>query len=450
MKNQKVQLLVGIAVSAFFLYLTLRPVKFRDLWDAIRTFNWLWAVPFLVVTFISMYARAIRWHYLMKPTANLSSYRLYSPMMAGFAINSLLPARIGEFARAYILGIKEKLPFTSVFATIVVERIFDSLALLGMLLIVFATMKFDPTISESYNTVQNLSQVQARAAMAAVAVGLLLIGGILWYLLLGPGRMILRRRMLRSRAPESVPQWLQTSESGDLAAPSGIARVAVAALLCVPAVLLLWSATGKGFPATVTLGRVYDINAAMLEPFAHKVAKLLAVMMAGSLLLLFPATRSFIQRMIEKVPFAPRGIRLKINGLISSFAEGLASLKDVRSSIIILLLSAVVWLLIAWTFQILAYGFTGLRISFLQGIALTVISCIAIIIPAAPGYWGLMEIGIVFGLKVLGIEKNEGRAVAYALILHALQYFPITGVGLYYLWKERVSIGEISKGTQQK
>ncbi|MGI8907124.1 MAG: lysylphosphatidylglycerol synthase transmembrane domain-containing protein [Candidatus Sumerlaeaceae bacterium] len=345
MRNPKVQLIIGVLLSALFLYIAMREVKMAELWAAVRTFNWWWAIPFLAINFLSLWIRAWRWKYLMAPTAQLGTGRLFSPMMVGFAINSLLPARAGEFARAYVLGKKEKLPYTSVFATIVVERIFDSLTLLLLLAYVFATIQFDPSIEFKYKQV--------------------------------------------------------------------------------------------------------TISGESLKHMSANITKGFLVMLAAALLLLWPAARMRMQLWAENWPYAPRRFRVKIAAMIGTFAEGFASLKSGRIIAIVLVQSMLVWVTIAWSFQIMPYGIQGMKtMDITQATALVVISCIAIIIPAAPGYWGLMELGIVFGLKILGIESDPSRAIAYALLIHGLQYFPIVAVGLYFLWREQVTIGEISHRPQ--
>ena len=175
MKNPRIQLAFGIALSLVFLYLALRGVNPHLLWMAVSTFNWWWAVPFVGLTVLSMWLRAWRWHYLLSPTAQLSTARLFSPMMAGFAINGLLPARLGEFARAYVLGRKENLPFPRIFGTIVVERIFDTLTLLGLLAYVFSTLEIKADISYPYSTEGDISKLVV--AGAAVIMGAVLLAG---------------------------------------------------------------------------------------------------------------------------------------------------------------------------------------------------------------------------------------------------------------------------------
>ena len=65
-------------------------------------------------------------------------------------------------------------------------------------------------------------------------------------------------------------------------------------------------------------------------------------------------------------------------------------------------------------------------------------------IPCAPGYWGLYEIGVVTALALLEIQKDASVAFGYSLIIHFFQIVPIAIIGLYYLWKEGFSLAEIS------
>lgn len=413
MRNPKLQLVIGILISGLFMYLAMRGVRPADLRDAILSFNWLWAGPFLFLTFASLWVRAVRWKYLMKPAGEFTSKRLFYPMMAGFAINSLLPARVGEFARAYVLGKKEKLPFASVFATIVVERIFDSITLLILLAFVFGTLKMDASISYTYSSKGEVSY--------RILGGALAFGGIV--MLIAAGTLL--------------AAWKKRSRQvfRNMSILAGI--VAITLLAMVP-----WF---FGKPGMYSYGQDYEISGAGLKALSRKITYGCLVLVAGSFLLLWPTARDLIQRASEQVPYAPRAIRMKISGIIGKFADGLASLKSVRTVLIVFGLSVVVWLLVAWSMQIMPYGIPEMRaMTFTEATAILVISCIAILIPAAPGYWGLMEIGIIFGLTILHIETDRSRALAYSLLVHGLQYFPIVAVGLYCLWKEQVSLGEIS------
>jgi len=110
MKNTKVQFVIGLVLTVFFLYIAFRNVSFADLLDSLRKFNWWIAIPYLIVAWLGFYFRAVRWKYLLLPTKTFTSSRLFSPLVAGFGLNNLFPARLGEFARAYILSKNDQVP----------------------------------------------------------------------------------------------------------------------------------------------------------------------------------------------------------------------------------------------------------------------------------------------------------------------------------------------------
>lgn len=415
MKNPRIQLAVGIALSLVFLVLALRGVSLQELWGAIRTFNWLWAIPFVALTMFSMWLRAWRWHYFLQPTANLSANRLFGPMMAGFAINGLLPARLGEFARAYVLARKESLPFPRVFGTIVVERIFDTLVLLALLSYVFTTIQIDPTVSYPYDTTGTVT--------AATVYGILFAAA----LAAGAAAFFLR------------PRWKASSVRALRSA--SVALWVLAALFATIGAMLAFRYV-PGQP--LSYGSSYEINGATLKQLSTQVALLSGLLLVGAMMIVWPAANRLILLIIERLPLVPVNLKKAVSGIINTFAEGMHSLRSPRLILIVTLQSVAVWMMVAWTMQIMPYGFAGMRaMSLPEATALMVITCLAILIPAAPGYWGLMELGIKFGMVILAVDTDPSRIMAYALIVHALQYFPITGVGLYCLWKSQISMSEI-------
>jgi uncharacterized protein (TIRG00374 family) len=77
--------------------------------------------------------RAYRWKFMVNPLKRVGMGSLFSSVMIGFMANNVLPARLGEFVRAYSLGTKEKISRSAVFATIMIERVFDGFSLLLIL-----------------------------------------------------------------------------------------------------------------------------------------------------------------------------------------------------------------------------------------------------------------------------------------------------------------------------
>ena len=134
---------IGIAISAGLLSLMFwwTGFDFRSLWDAAKGVNPWYLLAAVAINLGIYIIRALRWRYLMAPVKErVKLSHLYSATMIGFMANNLLPARLGEIVRAYVIGRREDVPKSSAFATIVVERVFDSLSVFVLLLIVLALM----------------------------------------------------------------------------------------------------------------------------------------------------------------------------------------------------------------------------------------------------------------------------------------------------------------------
>lgn len=105
-----------------------------------RIFRQVDPVPLVIATAISLFLfviRAVRWHYLLLPKVRIGFFPLFSATMIGFMANNILPARIGEFVRAYVLSKKEDVSTSAALATIVVARLFDAFTLLLIFLVTF-------------------------------------------------------------------------------------------------------------------------------------------------------------------------------------------------------------------------------------------------------------------------------------------------------------------------
>ena len=128
--------IIGGVISLLFLYLALRKVDYHELWSTLQGAHWIYLIPNLVLVIGVMFIRAWRWGLILRPVGRVPYARVYSSTMIGFMVNNSLPARLGEVARAVSLGIKTGLSRSSALATIVVERVYDSLTLLTFLWLV--------------------------------------------------------------------------------------------------------------------------------------------------------------------------------------------------------------------------------------------------------------------------------------------------------------------------
>lgn len=128
---------VGIAVSGFFMVLLLKNMDFARLGRALWTVDYRYVLVAVGFTFVSYALRALRWRYLLICEKRVPLPSLYTATIVGYMANNLLPARLGEFIRAYVLADREGLQTPSVLASLVIDRLCDGFT---VLLILTATL----------------------------------------------------------------------------------------------------------------------------------------------------------------------------------------------------------------------------------------------------------------------------------------------------------------------
>lgn len=139
-----VKFLIGIGISLFFLVLLFRKIDLNQLLATLKTLDYRYLAAAVIVTLISFCSRAIRWHYLILPQKRAKPRNLLSATIICYMANNLLPARLGEFARAIVFANKEGLEVSRVFASLVIDRLFDGFSVLVILVITFFIVQLPP------------------------------------------------------------------------------------------------------------------------------------------------------------------------------------------------------------------------------------------------------------------------------------------------------------------
>ncbi len=129
------QFWLGVAISAIFLYLALRGLGLADLGDALQNATYWWLIPGVAVYFLGVWARAWRWHYLLRPVKSIPTRTMFPIVAIGYMGNNIYPARAGELLRAVVLKRRQGVPISASLATIIVERVFDGVVMLAFVFI---------------------------------------------------------------------------------------------------------------------------------------------------------------------------------------------------------------------------------------------------------------------------------------------------------------------------
>jgi hypothetical protein len=141
------QFWVGLLIGGLFLYFALQGLHLADVWAVMQGADLIWLLPGIAVYFVAVWARAWRWHYLLKPIKPISTNAMFPIVTIGYMGNNILPARAGEVLRAFVLRKKQGVPVSASLATILVERIFD-----GVVMLMFVIFNLDGLTQLSHDS----------------------------------------------------------------------------------------------------------------------------------------------------------------------------------------------------------------------------------------------------------------------------------------------------------
>src|SRR5512147_1322298 len=153
---KKWQFWVGVLISVFFIWISLRGLRLGEFWEVVKSANYWWILPGIAVYFVGVWVRAWRWHYLLKPIKEIPTEVMFPVTTIGYMGNNIYPARAGEVLRAVILKRREGVPVSASLATIIVERIFDGVVMLAF---VFVNLSELGKLTGSSGFVGNIQQV---------------------------------------------------------------------------------------------------------------------------------------------------------------------------------------------------------------------------------------------------------------------------------------------------
>ena len=124
--------MLGIAISVVAAYLLIRSVDVGAAIDVLRQANLAIVALMAVAVVLDVSSRAARWRSLLAPIAHVRYLRVVGYTFVGYLANNVLPARLGELVRAHALGEGEGISRTTVLGTVVVERILDTVIVVGL------------------------------------------------------------------------------------------------------------------------------------------------------------------------------------------------------------------------------------------------------------------------------------------------------------------------------
>ena len=231
------------ALTIGLLWWFLRDQDLRKTADAITRAHWGLIVAAIASVFVTYVLRAWRWQALLQPLGPARFRTAFRTTVIGFMATFLLPARIGEVLRAYLMARQEGFQPASTFATVIVERLLD----LVTVLLLFAL-----SLEVSGVSVERDTRVISITLAAVAIVGLI----VLFFLAGHPerlGRLASRMtRRLPPRLANLAGHLVQTFAEG-LKVMRSPAHLATAVFWSVP----VWASIAVGIWLT---SRAFDLT----------------------------------------------------------------------------------------------------------------------------------------------------------------------------------------------
>ena len=121
--------LFGISISVIGVFFAFKGFDLNGFFKTLELVQYEYIVIACILIIASVWIRAIRWNFLFKKDDGVDNYSLFQYELIGYFGNNVLPLRLGEILRAYMVGKHFNIPKSYAFGTIVLERILDSFAL---------------------------------------------------------------------------------------------------------------------------------------------------------------------------------------------------------------------------------------------------------------------------------------------------------------------------------
>jgi glycosyltransferase 2 family protein len=256
-----IQSVVGIGVSILAVYLTFRGKDLGAVWQAVQAGDYRYLPVYLASLGVIHLLRTVRWGILLEPVAKIPFSRLNAVSAVGFTALLVLPFRLGEFARPYLIADRPRLRVSAALSSVVVERVADGIFTALLLLV---------TLFAVPEGTRHLSEIRKAGYVMAA-----LFGGLLAFLIVAYRNRELAVRIssgllrpISARLAERAGGMLDAFIRGLRLVPSKRKMGLFIALT-----IAYWALNGWGMQL---MARAFDLDIRLIDAFT-----ILGVLVAG-------------------------------------------------------------------------------------------------------------------------------------------------------------------------
>lgn len=164
-----VRVAAGLLISGIALYLAFREVSLEQVGRALASADWRFVALTLISVLAGIALKALRWYHLLGPDRGLTGFRrTLAALLAAQMLNALIPARVGDVSRLYLIGpVPQGKAF--ILGTIVLEKTADLVAYAALFAVLLLSLPLPAWIGGSAYTL----------VLAALFAGLLIAFAVL-------------------------------------------------------------------------------------------------------------------------------------------------------------------------------------------------------------------------------------------------------------------------------
>jgi uncharacterized protein (TIRG00374 family) len=131
--KKRTGLILCMGISCIAIVWLIQKVDWRDVQHTVRQVNVFWLISAAIIYLLGFFPRGLRWKLMLSPSGSVPLSESTQVVMLGYAVNNLMPFRLGELARAYLMGIKSNISKITCLGSIAAERIIDGIVIVMLL-----------------------------------------------------------------------------------------------------------------------------------------------------------------------------------------------------------------------------------------------------------------------------------------------------------------------------
>jgi hypothetical protein len=131
--KKKSGLILSLGVSGIAIFWLIRKVNFQEFEHAVKQVNYSYLLSASLIYLLGFFPRGLRWQLMLSTIKKVSLADSTQAVLMGYAANNVLPFRLGEFVRAYIMGNKNNISKVTCLGSIAAERILDGIVIVSLL-----------------------------------------------------------------------------------------------------------------------------------------------------------------------------------------------------------------------------------------------------------------------------------------------------------------------------